>query len=335
MTPRPRPCRSAATRLLTTLIACASAEIAFARPALELIEVRAVQPAAEPPAEPPAERSEVFGGISGLAYDPRSDRWLAVRDHPAIIYELTFPPAAAGRDTPVFARRVASLPGDARDAEAVAPASDGSWFVAFESPATAVRFDHDFRHATELRAARDAGAGLPSNKSWEAAAILPSDPPSLLLISETGLAPTPDDPARIRRARAVLIDPARDAEIARGVYDISPPADFPLGGAGVTEIAPVDARRFLALERTITPTRGFDGVLFLVELTRDDGSLRFTKHRLASLRELGVTNPGNVEAMALGPRHADGSRTLVIINDDNLGAGTPPGTRAIILRLTP
>lgn len=312
---------------IVTLIVCVAvvgcAHAAGADPTLEYVGEHEVEPAASDPDD--------FGGISGLAYDGVGGRWIALRDHPPTVYQFLLP---ADRGRPIAARRIRELPGSARDAEALASAPDGSWFVAYESPATALRFRHDFGAGDEVLTARNAGARLSSNRAWESAMVVPSTPATLMIISETGAAATPEDPTSIRRATAVLIDPDRDAEVARGEYTIDPPDGVPFGGAALTEIVPLDASRFLALERTIN-ARGLDAAINLVKFTQTDGVLSFTKHRLGTLRGLGITRPGNAEAMALGPVAADGSRLLVILNDNRPALAQTPGTTALVLRLVP
>ena len=70
----------------------------------------------------------------------------------------------------------------------------------------------------------------------------------------------------------------------------------------------------------------------LVEMREDAGTLTFSRTRLGSLRELGAADVGNVEGMAVGPVMEDGSRLVVIVNDDNFGRDIQRGTRVIVLR---
>jgi len=273
----------------------------------------------------------VVSGLSGLAYDPATGTWLAVSDaDPAHARRLRID-ATGGR---LVAEAVALVPiarTNHRDAEAIARAADGAWVIAYESPPGAVVFDPSLGSPRALRAAGAAAEGLARNRAWESVAALPTDPPTTLLISEFGPPATPADPGRVRRARAVLIDPARDAEAARGDYPITPPPAG-LGGAGVTDLCALDETRFLALERRVT-LAGYDAAVFLVTMTHAGAALTFTKTPLGSLRALGVADPGNAEAIAIGPAAEDGSRLVVILNDDNRGRDGQYGARAIALRL--
>ena len=307
---------------------CASA--AHADPALRLVGVAPIT-AAPALTDREPERS-IIGGISGLAFDPSTDTWLAVSDADASrARQLRLTATDAGATAEIVALEPIAAHA-ANNAEAIARAFDGSWLIAHESPASVFRFDRDLAAAHELAGARAAAEGLATNRTWEALTVLLTEPPTVLLISEFGPAATPVDPTSVRRSRAVLLNLDTGAELARGEYAITPPPG--LGGAGVTEIAALDASRFLALERRVTP-RGYGAALFLVEVTRAGAALSFTKTPLGSLRTLGVANPGNAEAMALGPPAADGSRRVVIMNDDNLGRDGQRGTRTIVLQLDP
>lgn len=106
----------------------------------------------------------------------------------------------------------------------------------------------------------------------------------------------------------------------------------PLPGAlfhGLSEILAIDGEgHFLSLERALTPV-GFDAKLFQISLAGASdisslpslrGNLRgiepIQKQLLLDLRALGI-GLDNLEGMAWGPRLADGSRSLLLISDDN------------------
>lgn len=273
------------------------------------------------------------GGLSGLAHI-EGDRWMAVSDDARSprAYELEIALNDRGelRATVVA---VHDLRADARDAESIARAPDGGWFVGFESPATILHFNDRFENPRELTAARDAGAELQRNKGWESLTVLPSDPPMLLAISELGPAPTADDPQRFWRARAILLNAQTGAWIATEDYPITRPPGF--GPTGLVEIEAIDAETIFALQRSLTVGRGYDGAIEFVELTTDGDSTSFRKRSAASLRALGAARIDNVEAMAGGARAADGFMTLMLLSDNNFGRDGQSDTRVIAVRLIP
>lgn len=296
--------------------------MAHAQPRLELIGVVALE-------VDEAVNADHVGGLSGLAWSDATRTWLAVSDHARAtrIFEIGLD--ADARTARVMREFECRL--DARDAESIAPAPDGGWFIGCESPPTIFRLDADFHARESLRGVDAAGATLQPNKSWEALAVLPSDPPLLLAISEVGPAPTADEPRAFARSKAIALDAATGAVRAQGNYALSPAPGF--GATGLSEIEAVDEGRFLTLQRSVTAPRGYDGLVELVEMREEAGELYFQKTRLGSLHELGVRPIGNVECMALGPVLEDGSRLLVLVNDDNFGRDIQRGTQLIVLRL--
>lgn len=270
-----------------------------------------------------------IGGLSGLAHID-GNRWMAVSDDARSprAYELEITTLESGElRTNVVA--VHDIKSHARDAEAIVRAPDGGWFVGFESPATILHFDVNFERPRELTAARDAGAGLQRNKGWESITVLPGERPSLLAISELGPAPTPENPKSFWKSRAILLDPTTGELIASGDYRISRPPG--LGPTGLVEIVALDANRFLALQRSLTVGRGYDGTIELVEMRIDGDTLSFKKMRLGSLQDLGAHDVGNVEAMAVGGTNHDGTQHVFVLSDDNRGRDGQHSTRIVAL----
>ncbi len=274
------------------------------------------------------------GGLSGLSHI-EGDRWMAVSDDARSprAYELEI---ALNEDGSLHAEVIAvhDIKCEARDAESITRAPDGGWFVGFEFPATIVRFDSAFKNPRELAAAREAGAALQNNKGWESITLLPSDPPALLAISELGPAPSTEDATQYWRARAIFLDAHTGECIADGEYPISRPPG--LGPTGLVEIAAISTDQFLALQRSLTIGRGFDGVIESVLFSFDDAAhFTITKTRIASIRDSGAAHIENVEAMAIGPTHADGSVTLMLLSDNNFGRDGQNATRIIALKYWP
>jgi 3-phytase len=307
---------------------------ADAQSQLELIATTSLAPDS-------AGAEQLFGGISGLTWDASTDTWLAVSDdrRSPRVYRLRIRLEKNNSDdedaSTLSVRIVETIPlvCKAHDAESIAPAPDGGWFVGFESPPTIFHFKKDFSAPVELTAARSTAGHLQKNKSWEAIALMPSKPAQLLAISELGLAPTKEDPKLFRKTVAIVLDSKTGKRIAQGVHRIPPPPG--IGVTGVAELEPFAAGRFLLLRRSRTIRKGYDAAIDIVAMKVNGDNLAFTTTRLGSLHALGVNNPGNIEAMALGPKLRDGSRLLLLMSDDNFGADGQSRTQLIALRYTP
>jgi len=302
-----------------------SVETAIAQPRLELLAVGDLS--AHTALDP-----RPVGGLSGVVH-LEDNRWIAVSDdrRSPRLYTLQITIDLPTQTIVSKVIRVMNLPAQAADAEAIARAPDGDWFIAYESPPSIFHFDTQFHNPVELAPARTIGAELQPNKSWESITLLPTSPPSVLAISELGPASTQTDPIRFRRSRAVLIDPAADDLIARGDFPISPPPG--LGPTGLADIEVLGPTSFLALTRSATLRQGYTGVISKIDMKRDAADLSFASTRLASLKELGVEKVGNVEAIALGDALDPSSRLLLIIADNNFARDGQRTTQIIALRL--
>lgn len=129
--------------------------------------------------------------------------------------------------------------------------------------------------------------------------------------------------------------PVAGAEV---VYPLDEPVDGEIF-RGVSEILCWDRRRFLVLERSLrlqagSPPRVFGGALFFA----DCGADTCTKTPLLDLeKDLGKlrgTKPGaNFEGLSFGPALADGSRSVLMISDDNFDSRD--GTELVIFKVLP
>jgi hypothetical protein len=136
-----------------------------------------------------------------------------------------------------------------------------------------------------------------------------------------------EEPTKVRLMHYSLITGRTDLT-GEYVYELD---RAPLGtkDQGLSEILSVDgAGHFLALERTFGLT-GFGGKIFqftfagasdtsgIDRLTKAENPIGpVKKEMLLDLNELGLTID-NVEGMALGPLLPDGSKSLLIVSDDN------------------
>lgn len=309
---------------LVLLLAGCLSQNTFAAPTLELIADSALESVT--PLDP-----RPIGGLSGLAHI-KGNRWMAVSDHARSprAYELEIAIDESG-DVRADVIAVHDIKSEARDAESIARAPDGGWFVGFESPATIVHFDAAFKNPRELLAARDAGAPLQRNKGWESITVMPGERPSLLAISELGPAPSPENPQSFWRSRAILLDPTTGEMIASGDYPISRPPG--LGPTGLVEIVALNGNQFLALQRSLTVGRGYDGTIDLVEMRISGDAIEFSTSRLGSLQDLGAHNVGNVEAMAVDNGIEVGSQRVIMLTDDNQGRDGQSSTSIMALEI--
>ncbi len=178
--------------------------------------------------------------------------------------------------------------------------------------------------------------GVQSNQGFEALTIsatgtAPGEPLRLFtategpLIQDTTAASINGQPRD--RLLHYYLGEGRPLLVAEHLYPLSP-----LPGSvfhGLSEMLALDGEgHFLTLERALTPL-GFDAKLFQITLAgasdiSSQESLRGTlvdtqpiqKQLLLHLNELGI-GLDNLEGMSWGPRLKDGSRSLLLISDDN------------------
>lgn len=189
-----------------------------------------------------------------------------------------------------------------------------------------------------IRSDRDLPHGVRDNLGFEALtlaapSIAADDPFRLFAATESALVqdlvdPDPAAPARIRLLHYGINPVGPPILIAETLYLLEPAADGTLSN-GLTELVALEREGFLlSLERTFGP-EGAGAKLFQIvpgnatDTSRIEtlaGSLSnvepIRKQLLLDLRDLGFPLD-NLEGMTLGPRFADGSRSLILISDDN------------------
>ncbi len=131
------------------------------------------------------------------------------------------------------------------------------------------------------------------------------------------------------RSRLVRLGRGSGQDIAEYIY---PVGRVGLGeiasSAGVSEILSLGGDRYLTLERGVLPVLGFTGRIYETFTAGADpvtgkaaapaDAEPMSKRLLFDFRAAGI-DPQCVEGMTWGPRLADGSRSLIIVADNNFG----------------
>lgn len=301
------------------------------------------------------EMAAVAGEVSGAWYDEAGRRLLTVidrRDRPSMLtFDVTVEPEV--RLTLVQAARVEpALPGRTLDLEGIAPGRDGHVFLSSEgepgdpaSPAPGV-FEYT-RTGTYIRSLHLPAAymGLRPNLGFEGLTATP-DGRALFTAVEGGLR---QDGAQASASAGALtrilrLDPLGLEAPREWAYRTEPiPALVPgpdtVGDNGVPEILALGDQDLLVLERAYvasrTGDRGGNAVrIFRVHLDRASAvtgrwslqmppAVPLTKTLVLDLASIAPSLPPrlahleNFEAMSLGPRLADGRRTVLLLSDNN------------------
>jgi hypothetical protein len=207
------------------------------------------------------------------------------------------------------------------------------------------------------------GAGVRDNAAFESIAVSPGGSRVFVAVEQPLV--QDDEPATFTRGGASRLLEFRleggeyvaSREFALPIDPVPRPRDFQPAGAdiGVVALVALDEQTLLMLERSFVRgsrdgERASRNDILLSRLVLDGAddvrgvaSLRgaparpVAKQRLASLADLAGALPSwlatldNFEGMALGPRLADGSATLVLVSDDNFSAAQR--TAFVVLRL--
>jgi hypothetical protein len=159
-----------------------------------------------------------------------------------------------------------------------------------------------------------------------------ADGEQILLAVEDPLLQDGPLPTRTSGAVTRIVVLSRDGQVrAQHAYPLEPLfADPTAKGAATTGITAILAEpdspsRYLVLERSFAPGVGNKVGLYEVDLAgaADIGTgpiaaaAPVTKHLVADVAGLPVQSVDNIEGMAWGPDRPDGSRTLVLVSDDN------------------
>lgn len=288
------------------------------------------------------------GGLSDLVH-LGGDSWLAVVDNqektPARVVELGFtvtengpvPPRGRPNRVPRRTIRLEGFDGESLDAEGLVRTLEGTLLVSSERGPAIFEFSPEGRLLRELsvpavfRAAE--GRGVRKNEGFESLTLAP-DGRTLWTANERALAQdapeNKDRPSPVRLLRYARrgegFVPA--AQLAYQVEAIQPPP--PAKGfatRGLVDLLALPGGGLLALEREYVEGRGMEVQLFQVTLegATDVSNLDslaveiwtpVRKELLFDFAGAGFT-PDNLEGIAFGPDLPGGSRTLVLVSDDN------------------
>lgn len=173
-------------------------------------------------------------------------------------------------------------------------------------------------------------AGIRDNLGFEAM-TLSHDGSRVTAVSENALAQ--DGPAAsldgTSPSRLVILDRASGTDLGEYTYPVDA---VPAGGmpqaTGVAEILAADDGAYLTLERTMIPGQGFTGKIYWTTTDGADdvkdipaltGTERPMRKELLFDFATVAADSDCIEGITWGPRLPDGSRSLVVVADDNFG----------------
>jgi hypothetical protein len=202
---------------------------------------------------------------------------------------------------------------------------DGSYVRSFEVPPL-------------LRFPAKPGTGPRDNATFEGLALTP-DARTAWVAMEAPLeqdGPLPRVGAAGGPCRFTAFDVATGRALRQIAYipDPIPRApQLPGGHAdnGISEVLMLDADRMLVLERSFAMGTGMSLRIYAIDTREGSDVLRqdklvageyraVTKQPVADFAQLGLLRLDNTEGMCWGPRLANGSRSLVVVSDDNFAA---------------
>lgn len=285
------------------------------------------------------------GGLSGIVPAP-DGTWLAVVDNdgetPARVFRLAFTVGEngatagdAGRPVAREAIRLEGFNGKNFDGEGIALAPSGNLLVSSETEPSIREFSPAGKLLGELpvpsmfRAGK--GTGVRGNQGFESLSLAP-DGRTLWTANERALQQdAPDEKDRPSPVRLLRYERQGERFVpgAQLVYEVEP-IDQPGKGfsvRGLAELLALPGGRLLAVEREFVEGRGMRIQLFLVSTAgaTDVSGLdalagqSYTPVRKTLLYDFARAGflTDNIEGVAFGPRLADGSRTLVLVSDNN------------------
>ncbi|MDX1643242.1 MAG: esterase-like activity of phytase family protein [Thermoanaerobaculia bacterium] len=355
--PQPRPKVAPGLAVLLLLAFGAAPRADLASPAGSPLPIGRLELLGTVELEPSKLDGIPLGGLSGLTYDPRRERYYAVSDDraergPARFYTLEID-LSDGRLEPTDVRLLGLTPlttGDGHafgagsvDPEAIAWTPADELIVASEGDARIElapflrRFALDGRQLGDLplppryRPRPDGQAGVRYNLALESGAVEPS---GRYLVSATENALSQDGPVSTLSSpspgRILVYDLEAGELIREHLYWIDPIAEEPrpsdaFATAGLVDLMALDRHHLLALERSFSVGRGNDVRLYEVDLEAADDILA-----IPSLggRDLTAIRPAEkrllleVDRLGVEPDNLEGM---------TLGPALPDGRRTLLM----
>lgn len=289
------------------------------------------------------------GGLSGIVPAPDGS-WLAVVDNegetPARVFRLAFSvggngatAAEEGRPIAREAIRLEGFNGKNFDGEGIALAPSGNLLVSSETEPSIRQFSRTGKLLGELPVPslflKGKDAGVRGNQGFESLSLAP-DGQTLWTANERALQQdAPDEKERPSPVRLLRYERQGERFVpgAQLVYEVDP-IDYPMNKPGtgfsvrgLAELLALPSGDLLALEREYVEGRGMRIQLFFASLAgaTDVSKLdalagqSYTPVRKTLLYDFARAGflPDNIEGLAFGPRLDDGSRTLVLVSDNN------------------
>lgn len=296
------------------------------------------------------------GGLSGIARTA-DGTYLAVVDNdgdtPARVFRLAFAvsergvaplPGRTARQVPVAAIRLEGLDGKNFDGEGIAVEPSGRMLLASETEPSIreISLDGKVMGALPVPAlflATQGKRGIRSNLGFESLALSPEGD-TLWTANERALkqdAPGDASGEENERARPSPVRLLRyerreggfhpGAQLVYQVEPIDPKPGHGFAIRGLSDLLVLPGGDLLALEREFVQGRGFKIQLYSVSVagaTDVSGFDSLTGRTWTPVRKTLVFDfagagfvPDNLEGMTFGPALPDGSRTLVLVSDNN------------------
>ena len=283
-------------------------------------------------------RTNLTEGLSGTAFEPATRTLYALQDHRLNIVPLVASPNyrtfTLGTPIPLTGR-----PEQPWDGEGLARFAGGFIAITHETRGKIERFDMTGKFLDSVPISSRFTDHAIGNLGLESLTISPSGrflfTANEQALQTDGLLATKSHGTTIRIHQRELATGA-DRQFAYQTEPVG--AGFLPGVMGVSELAAISDQELLVLERGYQPVFGNTVRIFRTDLangSRVDALSSLTNSPpvlaktlvidLATLPPSGATNPSpqpnpildNYEALAIGPRMADGRRLLFVTSDDN------------------
>lgn len=299
------------------------------------------------------------GGLSGVDFDPRTGRYIAISDDrsqnaPARFYDLDFAVSSAGF-TGVTVTGVTTLqqpsggayPILTIDPESIRFGPEGKFVYSSEGDASRfiapfVRegnladgsFSRDYTIPGYYLPATD--TGIRNNLAFESLTYS-FDGTQLLTATESSLKQDGGIATLTSGATSRILVLGSDSLTPEAEYvyvtDAIPVAPVPGGAAdnGLVELLAYAPNKYIAMERAFASGVGNSIRLYSIDLTGATDVLGqadldlttytpVTKTLIADLAQFGI-NPDNVEALTFGETLDNGHRSLILVADNNFSSG--------------